>query len=1632
MLLLIGILSFWGRLVPAQAIFDYANGWYSPGQSYLKLLTWQDGIYRISGADIRNAGLNFSPSDIPNLQLFFRGQEQHIHVELSGGDLAYLEFFGLRNDGKIDSSMYRASSTMAHAPDLQPIERLSLYTDTAAFFLTVGPSPGLRVTAFSDFNYNSYNPEQHFRYESYHHYEPYSGSSVSWNSGGGNQYDIYHALNSYFVIGEGYVGQSMAYNSNIGIPLSTPHAANVGIPSTFSCRIFGRSSWKHILEVKIDGNRVILDSINGIYIRTRTADYNLPLGNAVNVLYNPLGTENNFTDNNNYCWSSIRYSRLFNMDGQSQIRMVEWQKQSNAYLRFTNTGPASEVIAWDRTNHQRSIGTGNGNNVMEVVVPGRNNRRDITVAGGAGVMSPLVASHSLSNLSDPAEGAEFVIITHPSLLASANAYKQYRDTCSVNRLSAKVVTMQQIVDEFGHGSITPMAIKRFCKYTLDQWTTRPKYFLLWGKGQYETRNHPNNLVMTFGDPATDYEFVSDFDNRTVSVEPEVPIGRVNAYNEQEGYAYLEKVKTYEHTPWASWMKNSVYLGGGNDTTEQNNIFYYLNDQYRPIWEGAPLGGTVNYYQKYNTSVITNSNFTATQRINEGASIIHFFGHSSSNIYDVDIQEPVLYQNFGKMPLMVAFGCYGGNFASNGKSFGERFVLQPERGSIGYLANSTAGYLFPLGNFGIHFYGKMMGSEYGKPIGQIIKASIGSFYNSFTDMNNVNHCKQLNLQGDPSIRIYSPELPDLSISEPDVFFTPQGFSASDSSITANVIVRNLARATQDSCFLVIRQMLPGTTNWIVHPPLKIPPVSSLDTFSIEIRNTFGALMAGMNMFEIHVDATALIAEYREDNNRITTNVLIPGNTPAILYPPEFAVVPENPVKLAASAYVMSNQPVVRYYYEIDSLPDFSSPFKRVSPIIVGTAAYSEWLVPATLLDSGVYYWRVRLADVYPATWANSSFKHIVNRRGWAQSRPPQFFKDPTVQIEMNPVQQQWEFDPLSVDLAAYTVDYGHGVYRLANGAFSSILPNNSNYNGVLVTPIRQADLIPAFQNTTFGDWTYYAMPDAGNDLTAVAATMNNGDYLLVVSEGDPRVNIWPQGMQDQLQSLGADITQLRARNPGQGFILLLRKGFPGQAIQLDNPNVFDNQQNLWRYDLRVALNTNHDRGQVSSTTIGPASSWQDFFWDWKTSTNLSGDDLKVSLYASTDGVQDSLVQVMLPEGTYALSSISAARYPYLRLVGHFKDSLARSAPQLNHWHVIYTPAPEAMIEPTLAWNFDSDTLIQGESGSVDFTVRNISDFNMDSLLVKFAIRRADRSRLELGTQRYAPLQARASALLHHDFTISDLSALGAVAFIIEINPDRDQPEQYHFNNLYEHRFFIREDIIQPILDVTVDGKHLMNGDIVSPLPEILIEVNDENPFLAVTDTSYEIHFGPKTPNPNNLPRVFISGNDEMETVPATLPANKAKLYFRPERLADGEYTLRVQGFDHAGNAAGKTAYEVNFKVINESSVSNVLNYPNPFSTSTRFVYTLTGAEIPELFQIHIFTITGKMVKVIDLHETQDVRIGYNMTDYQWDGRDMFGDLLANGVYIYKVVTKSNGKEIKLRDEGVSGMFDNGYGKMYIMR
>ena len=88
-------------------------------------------------------------------------------------------------------------------------------------------------------------------------------------------------------------------------------------------------------------------------------------------------------------------------------------------------------------------------------------------------------------------------------------------------------------------------------------------------------------------------------------------------------------------------------------------------------------------------------------------------------------------------------------------------------------------------------------------------------------------------------------------------------------------------------------------------------------------------------------------------------------------------------------------------------------------------------------------------------------------------------------------------------------------------------------------------------------------------------------------------------------------------------------------------------------------------------------------------------------------------------------------------------------------------------------------------------------------------------------------------------------------------------------------------------------------------------------------------------------------------------------------------------------------------------------------------------MPEVFQIQIYTISGKQIKVIDLLEMGEVSVGRNITNYAWDGTDDFGDKLANGVYLYRTVVKMPNGYTE-RNEGINQYFKNGWGKMYLMR
>ncbi|MEL6191051.1 MAG: C25 family cysteine peptidase [Bacteroidota bacterium] len=1613
--------------------FEYGNSWYATkaDQPFVKLVVEDDGLYRVSQDDLTSAGYNVSQVNPQFIQLYYRGKEIPAFVtKKPNGQLDFIEFYGRRNDGRVDSVMYRDPLTGRHRTDLQPNKEVSLFTNESAYFLTWGSTPGRRYLEFFDPLYSLYSAEPSFRYEARKNFFPGETGST-YIVGGSNAFSAEYTLNSDYVTGEGYSGPAVQFNRPYNLPLSTPAAANIaGSRHEFKTRIFGRSNTQHILRIDLNNNPsgpVLDTALAGVqvYIRTYGRNYEANLGDVTDLTFNALKAN---TDNNHLCWASLTYDRLPDLRGDSTIRISDWNKPTPAYFRFSNVVGEDSAFVIDLNNPVRAKGLIDASGNLNVIVPGFGGERDLVVFTDRAIKKPRIEENKLSRLFEPSAGADFVIITHPSLESSANAYKAYRDTASNNPVSAKVVYVDQIYDEFGYGSITSWAIKRFCKYALDNWTVKPKYFLLWGKGRNLTRvGHPA-MVPTYGYPATDYEFVSHFNQNSPNLDPEAAIGRVNVYDNDEGLRYLDKVKEYESTPWQSWMKEGVFLGGGANANEQNaisNSFAFMIDRF----EDVPVGGVSHYFQKSTNTIGDPSIASYHDEISGGTKLIHFFGHSTSNILDISLRDPNEYTNTGRYPLMIAMGCYGGDF-TGGRSFGEQWVMQPKKGSIGYIGNSSAGYLNPLRDYARVFYNEFYRKQRnGLPIGEVLKEVNQLFTDSLNNTMFRNHSRQLNLQGDPAISLYFAGRPDYEITESSILFDEVNFNAQEDSFEITLILDNLARAVVDSFNINIEQRIENG-KVISHPIFRVNAPFLKDTVSFWLQNSLGNEITGQNVFEINIDAENEITELDESNNRVIYNIIVPGNIPANLFPTKFSLVGTESVELKASAFFIERKENVGYAFEIDTTNQFDSPLLQQSGEISGTSGFVSWQVPGSLLDSTVYYWRVRLTEAVPSFWGASSFMHIDNRKGWAQASLGQFQEDVLSRISIDEIQQRWDFDPISSDYN-FSVRRGGGLVMTQNGTLiADMFLSGYSRNGATYTIIDPFSLDVKVNKTASGvNARFVRYPEEMYRMVEAINSADQGDYVLVSSNNNPRVPFWDEEVFEALKEIGAS-DNIRLLQDGDPFLIFGRKGIPNSAIEILAPN----QGSSFVIDKRLL--SNKDNGQVSSVRIGPAKSWDALYWDWKTLDPFKDELVKLSIFGVDRDSRDSLVLSTEQEGDWTIEGLNAQKYPFLRLEAELRDSVRRSAPQLNQWVIYYEPVPDVAVDPVTNFEFQADTVDEGQDIFIRMQARNISEIGMDSLLVKFSLVRNDRSLQVLDSIRIAPVPAGASVPFSYSFSTLNSGLEGEISLRVELNPNQDQQEQYVFNNLYVQPFYVRVDRFNPLLDVTFDGKRIINGDIVSPQPEIAVLLTDENTFTALDDTSsFELYLR-KGNIGGGFERIFLT-DPRVDWIPAELPENKARIFFYPGKLGplpDDNYTLRVQGKDSKGNVAGvnEQFYEVNFEVVNESSVTHLLNYPNPFSTATRFVYTLTGNEMPEVFQIQIYSISGRQIKVIDLMELGEVRFGRNITEYAWDGTDDFGDRLDNGVYLYRVVTKMATEELNLRETGVEKYFKNGWGKMYLMR
>src|SRR5690554_44870 len=314
---------------------------------------------------------------------------------------------------------------------------------------------------------------------------------------------------------------------------------------------------------------------------------------------------------------------------------------------------------------------------------------------------------------------------------SASQYASYRS--SVNGGSHNVVMIEVNDAWLQYGGGVPKHIlgtRRAINQIYNLSTQKPLALFIIGKGISEASD-PNtgsawtprknsatnalNLVPSYGNPSSDLCITAKWNGSTRFV-PAIPTGRIAARNNAELNIYFNKIQIYEaaqsqnavyNKETKDWQKQILHFGGGSSASEQALLQGYLNGMKNTI-EGPSYGGNVNSYFKETTNPFNPvQSSEVTSFLENGVSLMTFFGHASADGFDQNIDDPANWGNAGKYPMVIGNGCYTGDiFKSGSNSTAENFVMIEDLGAIGFLSSTKLGYASYLNMYSSEIYRQM--------------------------------------------------------------------------------------------------------------------------------------------------------------------------------------------------------------------------------------------------------------------------------------------------------------------------------------------------------------------------------------------------------------------------------------------------------------------------------------------------------------------------------------------------------------------------------------------------------------------------------------------------------------------------------------------------------------------------------------------------------------------------------------------------------------------------------------------------------------------------------------------------------------------------------------------------------------
>jgi hypothetical protein len=1653
------------------------SAWIDYSQPYYKVSTAEDGIHRITFTSLSASGINPSAVDPRNIKLFHRGEEVAIFVQgeqdgrFDPND--FIDFYGKKNDAELDKKFFSDPSHLGN-------RLYNQHNDSTAFFLTIGNTPGKRMATRP--NPNSSNP-------SLSNYQTQKTEVFA------NQYNLGRTYNpgvrlAAFEQGQGWMSAPIPKNNPFLISLNelgqiastgtaileiglagrsdTPHLTAISAgPTTGSVREIGRFEYS--------GFEVVNESLT-----LNSNDFN-PDG-SLSIRITSMGSGN--VDNVSVAYIRLTYPKqvengdfsaeVFILDPQSSN--IEIDNALSNYVAYDIADPINPVrIPVNKSGNTVRLTGGIQGQETKILVENQLNIKEINIM-------PRVNFRNLLSIK-----ADFIILTHRVLRTPTStyadpvkAYAEHRASPGGGGYDTLVVNIDELYDQFTFGEKTPLAVYEFLREYYPR--HQPEFLFLVGRamGMFTTARQNNvtyfyrqrpaifnfqDLVPPAGYPYADNNFSIGLDAQNPFAQA-VATGRIPARVPEDVANYLDKVKEKDAMGVSEdWMKEIIHLSGGVSAFELTRYFNFLNG-FKTIAEGPFLGGNVTTYRKRSNSTI--ELIDISKDVNRGTNLITFFGHGAPSVIDIEIgfaSDPTMgYNNRGRYPMLLLNGCDAGNAFGNAYTFGEDWVLAPGKGATNFMAHASIGVDVYLRRYSESFYAKAFSDSTTiyKPVGEVIRETEKLFFQRYgTSVVNRAHAEQLIMLGDPAIRLFPANKADYSIEASDVTlgaFEGEPFNALADSLRLSFVVKNLGRVDLDSITLRVGRRLPDG-NSVNYPVKMLAPITRKDTIDFAVPNT-GIAAFGENIFTIEINHDRSVSEMTFSNNSVTVTEFVPLSGTLHVLPAEFGIVNTNEVELIAQIPGKSVEPR-NVIVQIDTSPNFSSANRKENRITTNNLI--NWKLDlfqnVNPGDSLTFYWRSRFSEPREGEsedWTVSSFSYINDGpEGWTQRTMPQLESNLLSNLEIDQNQRIWKYPDTNLNIEVFTFGNQADSLTFRNTQFyldrvPYIIDNVNNVNSRLC-PDGSLGLV-AFEQRSLTP--YLVIPVPGFDILdgrscgrvpQVIQSIRNawitqpgqsilidyidglkeGDYVVIFSVGNVTFEQWPDEAFEKMKEVGANEALLRNLKSGDPYVLYGRKGMrPGEAMEIVAQRDLELETNQQVIQFETDLEGYFTSGTILTPRIGPAAEWKQFFnnvnqRDWFNEELASFDVIGIR----SNGEEQVLFN-SVRESTFNLESINPSAYPYLRLRYAMNDQESTAPAQLDKWQVNYTGVPEGVL--VFKNREDQITLQEGEESVLNFEFINISKYDFtDSIVVEWSFNNTSQRRREEFRKKIPALPAGESFEFSLDF--NSIGRGGNVEVEVFANP-RIQMEQTFRNNFIDlgSYFIVIPDNSTAILDVNFDGIYIMDGDIVSPSVMINTLLKNEQTLIYKKDTMGIDLFLKKQCDGCQFERLSFS-NQKVNWTEATEDSD-FKIELKPGPLEDGMYTFRVVTED----LGVEKPFEINFEVINEATITNFYPYPNPFSSSVRFVFTVTGSEVPDQVKIQIMTVTGRVVREILQDELGPIRIGNNLSDYAWDGRDEFGDQLANGVYIYRVLVRKNGAFVEPRATAGDKAFKQGYGKMYLLR